>query len=909
MPNVFRFILFVFKTSRIPCLLVAGNLSAAEADFIYNPWNKRARPLPIWSTVPAVKMKPPEPVPLRRSPEPVPLEGGGRTYERSNRHDQTRTKRYARALPTDPAFPHLLRYSRTEIVASRGRTLRLAVEPMDPALQIRWLHDEVIVCEGVTCELATKPWEEGTHSILLMAYNRNAVFYREYHVQITPRLYPTAKEPVIPESMVAEDFGDYLDLKDDYFVRGRAGQGFLHHDRFTDPIDPVPRLINWNEGFHTDVEGLVVLGRGSKDQHFLLPQSHCLTYIAGTFRRVIDLKEGAIRSRDFTTEGRPSFVLAMEDWLEVLAEPGADVILQRSNNEKLGPSARVTVVRGQATVIHRLKTGTAPGTDRVRERASREQDVLLATKREAVLLLSAGTSVTVTPELTQAAVPDTPVADTVERIISLTTPEYLPKTSQPARATEPGRIALPGGFLALLGPDARPATPQDAIDASQKYLVARDPLAALEVLLPFYGEIAQQPTVALAFAKAYRRIFLLAPARDSLIVARTKEESVEALEESALAALLDGDMGGARKWLKAWRKLAPERSQEIDYYVGVSHFVEGYTGGALRGFRASLWDTRDPLLAESAREFIAHDAEDDRFFAELETGYAYDNDAFGIARSTALPEPINRRGGSGHITRFNLYWQPIDLDGSTVRLGLDLRYQGWFKPILKSATTTDATIYMSVAGVLTRTPAGTPATELYVRPFFRSVATGERGSWRGFGARVGGGAPVLKWYPKLFLVTTQYADNRPTHLERYDPFRRQLTSAEDLSWKGLGYEVEVTVARDPMQNTVATLGTETNKMRYQDAHGEDTIDTSLAFGYHRQIRPWQDARASLRYLSRSFPESHRADKLVTVDVGHRYYLWPDCYFDNSFGIDKATSSEQDYTYQRLRGWSAVGTDF
>ena len=497
------------------------------------------------------------------------------------------------ARPASRLLPALIEHSHTTLSVAQGDTLNLSVVVEGRQVLLRWVKDHKTLCKKVTCSFDTTDWSLGRHRLVALAYNSHGSRAVAFRVRVLAREDGQAVETKTPKMKPAEK--PEVLRADDLYVRSFLGIGYSFHNRKVQVVGQYPRLLTWDEKLKSHNKGVIQFGRRRQEEHFVLPQSSVALAKSDSGRKVIQLLDGDIRSRQLEAS-EPTWTILVDDWLQLDTDSKGDVIVMRS-----GDRVRVSVLRGYARVYYRLaesgtleegKSSVVPPGSQIEFRNGRKPN-----RYERLDYRS------------------------IRRRFHRSSPQYIRSTKQQRK----------GSFIS---PSIRENSQQPVKEATAKaraLVETQDYLLAIEQLLPLYKRGKNNFELNMLLGDAYYGLSLLKQANRYYRQASELEENSP--EVAFAIALLHME---SRNWPKmiAWLDKADDLNhpnwQALHYYRGVATFNLEELPEARSNFRYSLWEVRNRDMDVSARKFLTRIRDDRPYGAVGRAWVGYDSNIFRV---------------------------------------------------------------------------------------------------------------------------------------------------------------------------------------------------------------------------------------------------------------------------------------
>ena len=517
-------------------------------------------------------------------------------------------------------LPQITSHSETAFAVYQGDRFGLEIFVAGQIKAIKWIKSEVAVCESLRCEFDSASWGFGTHTLVAVLTNDSGSRSLTWRIKV---LLPPADYKVGTTSpKIVEGDGQSFGVRsDDLLVVALKGKGFLEDAKVVRVVGGMSQRLAGNEKLMTKVGGVLRFGRPGTDEHVLAPRSSVSTELAESFKKILSLETGSLRSRNFSNS-EPLWKVAVGGWLEVQADNLGDIVVRKIESES-GDSVRVATLRGAARVTYRAKD--LP--DRV---------VNVPAGLETVFLSQGGDPVS--GEIN-------PVK--VGSLVELTTPHWIPGSFEMQKEKTPvSPLFLRAEPSAEIGA---------AVIAATRHYETKDHALIVESFAASTEAAKKDPLASLLLG---RSLLHLALHRSAAVYLKFAHELAP---ESGEAAWWLGRMAVANnKWAKAiyWLDLADSRGyadrEGVAFYRGIAELNSGNKISARTWFTYALWYEQTPAIAAQSRKYL-RELEEDRFFrfsfgvggfydsnlarAPKSGGFEYGLD-LGVPQSTGLSSKI-----------------------------------------------------------------------------------------------------------------------------------------------------------------------------------------------------------------------------------------------------------------------------
>lgn len=418
------------------------------------------------------------------------------------------------------------------------------------------------------------------------------------------------------------------------------------------------------------------------------------------------------------------------------------------------------------------------------------------------------------------------------------------------------------------------------IDAD-KLLKQEDYLMALENLLPVYEKAAGNFLYNIAVADAYRGLHLFKPAMHFYNAASAANRN---------SGLPDFEMGllfiAQKKWadaeasFKSAKDKGYANKQMLNYYLGVSQYNQGDALGAEIAFKASLWESKNSDLKESAQAFLQGLGDDNAVGAIGTAGIGYDSNPYRWGKGSRTD---NYRTKAGALYRGfgSVFYRPKDDAYGHFKLAFDIEKKGFFESDLENIETLSQKLYVDWKANFFLDENLQSALSVRLVPFLELFSFGENRSADKYGAHVEVGNESWVWAPRLLIGYTFLVDPLPGRDDKLDPILLEPIQPSDRSAVITNFGLGFRLVRQPdlfadLLGSYITVG-QRNELIEIDDFNEINIRVEAEHILNQYIH----LSLTPGYFNRTFPNSRdsRKDSGYLLDLGLSYYFTQAFYHD------------------------------
>lgn len=767
-------------------------------------------------------------------------------------------------------------HSQTDFAVYKGDELNLSLQATGDGLEYKWIRSgtKETFCREATCKVDTGDWGLGSHRVVVVVLNTKGSLFLKYTIRVlaAPAGYKPGK---VTPPLVEAGQGIEQISADDFTVKMVQGRGYSYHKKKVQVVGPLPRALEWSERLRTKAGSTMRLARDGGESHILAPKTAVQLAQSQNGRRALQLKGGTIRSRNLSSKD-PRWSIVVGDWLQVDTDARGDVLVTTeeaaadAEDEDKDPSGlvRIVVLRGAARV-YLSKSGANAGEG---------------------IVLAQGTEVQVKKGQSGDFELRQPDAQKVQKHFRETTPEYLL-----------GRKPTDEGKGLTILQDKTVKTVANAVELATAANGQRDYMVTIEAFALVTSDIKGNAEANLLLADAYRGLYLY----DSAVPAY--QAAAEADPEAAAPHFGLGMLELHQKhWDKAIEQFeaADDRdypdAQRLDYYLGVAHYNAKDPVGARSAFTYSLWDPRDPDVAQSAKEFRNRLTSDG--WLDLRFGAGLFNDS-NVLRGDGPKS-------SGYLGNVGFTLWPSRSDGFHFYLGFDAIKTGYANKDLKDLGRLDQKLGLGLGVGLGGGEGEKPLLAFDLDAYARTIMLGEERAMDIVSTKVTLGSPRLLDLA-LSAEAVTGSDPLPARDDVLDPLLDEVVPAGDRSRKisiyGLGLK--------PIDGEVVHLGLDvrSGKAAYKtDLHKEEDykdLTTRLSLGLTTSLRNEFDL--GVAQLKRTFDTSpdSRKDARLTLDLGWKWYFTTALYHRLTLENESQTSNREGSGFKRRTVMYKLNLDF
>ncbi len=657
--------------------------------------------------------------------------------------------------------PVITSHSQTEFAIYKGDQLTLEVKAKGEGLESKWGMAHNIFCRALSCDIDTGDWGLGVHKVVFVVFNKKGSLFLKYSVRIlaAPAGYKPGK---VHPPLVEDDKGIESVGSDDLTVSTVNGRGYSYDKKKLQVVGPVPRVVEWNEKLKTQANSQMRISRDGHEYHVLASGTAVYLSKAESGRRALILKRGTLRSRNLKAKD-PRWSVVVGDWLQVDTDALGDVLVTRvaikgeddeddEPESKLAPEkVRVVVLRGNARVYQGKSAHEGKG-------------FVVGQGLEVVMIKGDDSP----PVLVQ------PDPKRMAKLIGETTPLYLL-----------GQRPLEEGRSLTLLQDQKMKSLENGIEVARTANGQRDFFVTIEALAPFAAEIRNSYEAQLLLGEAYRGIYLYEPALKSLnVAAAVNPDAPEPRFAMGLIELHGKNWQKAVEHFEAADSLGYPDSQQLNYYLGVTHFNAKDPVAAKSSFTYSLWDPEQPDVAASAQKFYDRLDDDGWLDVNFDAGVGYDSNVLRASDKVDLAtlaegaitkkKSLTYEAGAG----FSLW--PARGESVKLQVSFDAKKNGYQEKALARLALFQETLGLGLRLGFGGEPHQPRWFMVETKGFARMIFLGDQRAMDEVGGSVGIGSPALIGL-MLRAESLLAQDPLPVRDDLLDPIRWELVAAGDRS--------------------------------------------------------------------------------------------------------------------------------